>query len=351
MEAFRQTQERLNRIVLAIGAGAATAGGLLAFWFARRLTSPLEVLAAGVAAVSSGDFQSAMPVSGASEIRALGGAIETMRAKIRETQAKLLGAERLATIGQMASSVSHDLRHYLASVYANAEFLAAADLSAEERSELLAEIQLSVQGTTDLIDSLLLFTQTGRVLHITCESVAYLAERAIHRVSKHPEASGVQIRLDSDGTAEAYVDAKKIERAIYNLVLNGCQAAKQTQPPHWVKVAIHEQPRTLRIEVSDSGPGVSESIRGRLFEPFVSANKENGIGIGLTLAATIAHEHGGAIRLGSGGATIFLLTLNREVDRSASTEVSAGPSEADIDLARGVATERNAIAPNPSRVP
>jgi len=351
MEAFRQTQERLNRIVLAIGAGAALAGGLLAFWFARRLTSPLEVLAAGVAAVSSGDFQSEMPVSGASEIRALGGAIESMRAKIRETQAKLLGAERLATIGQMASSVSHDLRHYLASVYANAEFLAAADLSAEERSELLAEIQLSVQGTTDLIDSLLLFTQTGRVLHITCESVAYLAERAIHRVSKHPEASGVQIRLDSDGTAEAYVDAKKIERAIYNLVLNGCQAAKQTQPPHWVKVAIHEQPRTLRIEVSDSGPGVSESIRGRLFEPFVSANKENGIGIGLTLAATIAHEHGGAIRLGSGGATIFLFTLNREVDRSASTEVSAGSSEADIDLARGVATERNAIAPNPTRVP
>ncbi len=345
MEEFRQTQERLNRIVLAIGAGAALAGVLLSFWVARRLTSPLEALAADVAAVGGGDFHPKMPVSGAVEIRALGGAIETMRAKIRETQAKLLGAERLATIGQMARSVSHDLRHYLASVYANAEFLAAASLSEEERSDLLAEIQLSVQGTTDLIDSLLLFTRTGRVLHITCESVAYLADRAIHRVSKHPEALGVHIRLESDGAAEAYVDAKKIERAIYNLVLNGCQAAKQTQPPRWVKVAIHEQPETLSIEVSDSGAGVSESIRGRLFEPFVSANKENGIGIGLTLAATIAQEHGGGIRLGSGGATVFLLTLNR----APATSPAAVSPEADFD--HNVASKRNASASDSSPIP
>jgi signal transduction histidine kinase len=350
MEAFRQTQERLNRVVLAIGAGAAFAGGLLAFSVARRLTSPLEILAAEVAAVGSGDLQAKMPVSGAVEIRALGGAIEAMRAKIRETQARLLGAERLATIGQMARSVSHDLRHYLASVYANAEFLAAANLSEEERSDLLTEIQLSVQGTTDLIDSLLLFTRTGRVLHISCESVAYLAERAIHRVSRHPEASGVQIRFESDGAAEAYVDAKKIERAIYNLVLNGCQAAKQGQAPRWVEVAIHEQGETLRIEVSDSGPGVSESIRGRLFEPFVSANKENGIGIGLTLVATIAQEHGGAIRLGSGGNTVFLFTLNREAGRAAGAEMAAGVADA-ANVVSDLAEERNAIAPGASRVP
>jgi signal transduction histidine kinase len=318
MDGFRQTQDRMNRIVLAVGLGASLAGLLLAFLVARSLTAPLEVLAAGVAAVGTGDYQARLPVSGASEIRALSGSIETMRAKIRHTQARLLGAERLATIGQMASSVSHDLRHYLASVYANAEFLAAEELSGEERAELLSEIQLSVQGTTDLIDSLLLFTRTGRVLHITCESVAYLAERAIQRVSKHPEAAGVSIQLSAEGSAEAAVDAKKIERAIYNLVLNGCQAAKQGQPPPAVKVKIYEQRKLLCIEVRDSGPGVSASIRDRLFDPFVSANKENGIGIGLTLAATIAQEHGGGIRLVSGtdndggGATVFLFTLSRE---------------------------------------
>jgi signal transduction histidine kinase len=331
MEGFQRTQQRLDRIVLLIGLTASLAGVALAFWVARRLTQPLEGLAAGVAAVGAGDYQANLPVSGSSEIRALSSAIKTMRAQIRETQTKLIASERLATIGQMASSVSHDLRHYLASVYANAEFLAASGLSHEERSDLLAEIQMSVQGTTDLIESLLLFTRTGRVLHLSSESVTYLAERAIHRVSQHPDALGVSIELTADGTAEASVDARKIERAIYNLLLNGCQAARQSAAPPRVKINIHEEPETIQLEVSDSGPGVPASIRDRLFDPFFSANKENGIGIGLTLVATIAQEHGGAIRLQSGDGlevpTVFVFTLDRRcevVEHHASPDVSKG---------------------------
>jgi signal transduction histidine kinase len=264
-----------------------------------------------------------------------------MRAKIGETQARLIATERLATIGQMASSVSHDLRHYLASVYANAEFLAAAEVSPDERADLLAEIQMSVKGTTDLIESLLLFSRTGRLLHLTCESVAYLAGRAVHRVSKHPEAAGVSIHIQAEGTGEAWVDAKKIERAIYNLVLNGCQAAKQNPSAPWVRLRLQEQQHLLRIEVSDSGPGVSSAIRDRLFDPFVSANKENGIGLGLTLAATIAQEHGGAIHLESAededgnAVTVFLLTLDRQAGRHS----QAGVDKVDITRLPNMSSE------------
>jgi signal transduction histidine kinase len=315
MAGFERTLARLNRIVLLIGLAASLAGVCLAFWVARRLTSPLEGLAAGVAAVGAGDYQATLPVSGSQEIRAVGTALETMRGQIRETQEKLIAAERLATIGQMASSVSHDLRHYLASVYANAEFLAAPGLSQQERADLLAEIQLSVQGTTDLIESLLLFTRTGRLLHLGWDSVTYLAERAMQRVAQHPDAVGVSIELGAEGTAEASVDARKIERVIYNLLLNACQAARQGSGPPRVKVDVHEEPDTVRVEVSDSGPGIPPSILDRLFDPFVSANKENGIGIGLTLAATIAQEHGGSIRLqpsaAPGGPTVFVFTLLR----------------------------------------
>ena len=331
MQGFQHTLERLNRIVLLIGLTASLAGVALAYWVARRLTLPLEGLAAGVAAVGAGNYLASLPHSGSSEIRALSSAIEVMRAQIRETQGKLIAAERLATIGQMASSVSHDLRHYLSSVYANAEFLAAPNLSLDERADLLAEIQLSVQGTTDLIESLLLFTRTGRVLHLSCESITDLAERAIHRVSQHPEAIGVAIELNSDATGEASVDARKIERAIYNLLLNGCQAARQSLGPARVKVEIHDEPETVRVEVSDSGPGVSDSIRDRLFDPFVSANKESGIGIGLTLVAAIAQEHGGTIRLQGGNGleepTVFVFKLKRQIQ--------VDPQPASPDAAKG----------------
>ena len=69
-----------------------------------------------------------------------------MRLRLRRTQQELLEAERLATIGRMASSISHDLRHYLSAVYANAEFLGSWSVGREERAELLSEVKMGVRG-------------------------------------------------------------------------------------------------------------------------------------------------------------------------------------------------------------
>ena len=98
------------------------------------------------------------------EIRELSRAFERMRVELQRTQNDLLDSERLATIGRMASSISHDLRHYLSAMYANAEFLSSGALPQAEREELFLEVRAAVQGMTDLLDSLLLFTQTGRAL-------------------------------------------------------------------------------------------------------------------------------------------------------------------------------------------
>jgi signal transduction histidine kinase len=228
-------------------------------------------------------------------------------------QDELVEAERLATIGKMASSVSHDVRHYLSSVYANAEFLASRDLSADDKMELLRDVQLSVQGTTDLIDSLLLFSRTGHALNKSYESVAYLAERAIALLRNHPETSGVDVSFTADGGCETLLDVKKIERVIYNLALNACQSAQQSGQSKLVQVIAAETDNFVVLDVIDSGAGVPVEIRNSLFDPFISANKENGVGIGLTLASTIAQEHGGWVRLEETGPgrTVFRLVLPR----------------------------------------
>ncbi len=102
-----------------------------------------------------------------------------MRVQLKQTQKDLLDSERLATIGRMASSISHDLRHYLSAMYANAEFLSDGKISQSEREELMVEVKTAVQGMTDMLDSLLLFTQTGRALHPEYESIALLIQRAM----------------------------------------------------------------------------------------------------------------------------------------------------------------------------
>jgi signal transduction histidine kinase len=319
MQALRAEETRLNHMTITLGIVAFIVGGLLALGVARLLTAPLEELAIGVRALGEGYYDVLLPDSGAIEVRGLSHAMDAMRKQIRKAQIDLVEAERLATIGKMASSVSHDVRHYLSSVYANAEFMASKDLALDDKTELLRDIQLSVQGTTDLIDSLLLFSRTGLSLNKSYESVAYLAERAIALLRNHPETSGVEVSFTAKGNCETLVDVKKIERVIYNLTLNACQSAQKSVGLKLVQVIATESADSVMVDVIDSGAGVPAEIRDSLFEPFISANKENGVGIGLTVASTIAMEHGGWVRLEetTPGRTVFRLILPRTFAESA----------------------------------
>jgi signal transduction histidine kinase len=231
------------------------------------------------------------------EVRELSLAFDRMRGELKRTQAELIASDRLATIGRMASSVSHDLRHHLSAIYANAEFMSDPHAGDEDRNELLLEVRDGVQGMTNLIESLLLFSQTGQVLQIRYESLTQLVERSVSSVHQHPECREVQIVMGSLPIVEASIDGIKLGRALYNLILNACQAARNGMFPPVVTVTLAEDEEKIRIGIADNGRGVAPAIRHTLFQPFVSAGKENGVGLGLTLAQHIAQEHGGEVRL------------------------------------------------------
>src|ERR1700741_1162833 len=138
-----------------------------------------------------------------------------MQRRLKSAREDLVAAERLATIGRMASSISHDLRHYLSAVYANAEFLGYDATSPAERAELLAEVRLGVEGMTELIAPLLLFSRRGQALQPTYESLPFLVDRALQLVRAHPDAKDVSFAFDPMPQIEVWMDALKIERAIY----------------------------------------------------------------------------------------------------------------------------------------
>jgi signal transduction histidine kinase len=302
---------RLDRLLLSLGLFVFLIAGALAFYISGTITQPLEALVAGARALGSGDFGYVLHSGGAKELRELSAAFDQMRMRLRRTQQELLEAERLATIGRMASSISHDLRHYLSAVYANAEFLGSWAIGPEERVELLAEVKMGVTGMTELIESLLIFSRTGQHLQPNYESLSLVAERAISMVKAHPDAQHVTIVCEPLPSLEAWLDSKKVERALYNLLLNGCQAAHKGNPPARTRVSLTETEDWIKFHVVDNGPGVSEHIRVTLFEPFVSEGKLGGVGLGLTLADRVAHEHGGSVTLETSepGNTVFCLSL------------------------------------------
>jgi signal transduction histidine kinase len=308
-----QLQHEINQLLLLVGLFGLLAGTALMLAISGMVTRPLELLAKSVRAFGTGNSESALPRRGTREVRELSVAFAAMRREIQHTNRALLESERLATIGRMASSVSHDLRHYLAAVYANAEFLSSSRLSDEERAEIFADIRMAVLGTTELIDSLLIFSRTSGAAPRTQESIAGIVQRAIALVRAHPDAvtASFQAAYDNPDTTTAVVDGKQMERAVYNLLLNACQAARGSADVPTVTARVATSMQSLAITITDNGPGVSDTIRDSLFEPFVSAGKQNGAGLGLTLAQCVAQEHGGSVQLISSrpGETIFVLTI------------------------------------------
>jgi len=329
----------LNRILVTLGVVLSLFSGALAVYLSATITRPLDRLVAGARALGGGNFDYQLQRAGAREIRELGDAFDRMRCRLRAAREELVAAERLATIGQMASSISHDLRHYLSAVYANAEFLGYGSLGPDERLELLAEIRQGVRGMTDLIDSLLLFSRTGQSLQLSFESLPFLAERAVAMVHAHPDAQNVHIVLDPMPQVEGWLDARKIERAIYNVLLNGCQAARQGGGAPEIRITLSESAEQIAFSITDNGPGVSEAIRESLFQPFVSVGKPSGTGLGLTLAQKIAQEHGGSVVLHESwpGRTVFQFsiakaTLRKLAETAQRKETAATSGGTDIHV-------------------
>jgi signal transduction histidine kinase len=315
---------QLNRRLVALGIFAVLLGTVFVFFISRSFTRPLEGLVAGVRALEKGDFDYPLDPRSRDESAELTRTFLRMRHNLQKTQRELIEVERLATIGRMANSISHDLRHSLAAVLANAEFLCGANLSPAQREDLYQEVRLGVNQMTDLVDSLLEFSRTRESLRPTFGSVQASLERAIQAVKAHPEYQRVKIETSYQGRVEAWFDPRRLERAVQNLLLNACEAVPRDTGR--IQVSVQEAQNQLEIRVKDNGKGILQEVRGQLFEPFVSFGKENGTGLGLTVVQKIMQDHGGdvVVESTSSEGTVFRITL----------PLSAMPESADANAAR-----------------
>jgi signal transduction histidine kinase len=299
----------LNESLLALGLTAVLAGTFLVFLISHTFTRPLENLVAGVRALEQGDYTYPLHVRGGDEVAEVTGTFDRMRTNLQKTQRELLDAERLATIGRMASSISHDLRHSLAAMVANAEFLCESNLTPGQREDLYAEIRIAVNQMTELIESLLEFSRTRESLRPSYGDVRSAVDRAVQGVKAHPEFQRIRIRISSEGSSEGWFDFKKLERALLNLLLNACEVVPADSGK--IEIGLRRIGDSLEIRIEDNGPGIAEPVLDSLFEPFVSYGKENGTGMGLTVVQKILQDHGGDVvveRTSPSGST-FRVTL------------------------------------------
>ena len=305
-------QSEFMRLMIVLAVVAMVVGFFLVLRVSDTFARPLGNLVQAVRALEKGDFRYPVKVDSRDELAEVTQAFDQMRSSVLETQEQLIRSERLATIGQMASSISHDLRHPLTAIVANSEFLCEEKLTVEQRQGFYLEIRAAVDQMNDLVESLLEFSRGRESPRIVPVNLDDVIERVVHSVGKRAEFHGVQLHVDCPPSFECAVDPLKVERAVGNLVINACEAVA-TAGTGRVEVRVSGTDGKAEIRIVDDGPGVAETIRKTIFQPFVSHGKPNGTGLGLAVVQKICRDHGGEATLESSrqGHTVFKLTLPR----------------------------------------
>jgi signal transduction histidine kinase len=198
-----------------------------------------------------------------------------------------------------------------------------------DREQLLAEVRGTIHDITDLLDSFLLSVRTRTTLHVQPNSINLLVQRAVNMVRLHPDARECEVVTGDAPSILALIDSQRLGSAVYNLLLNACQALKHCSPPRRVEIEICHDESCINIRVEDNGQGISESIRDLLFQPFVSAEKMSGVGLGLPIAQQAACEHGGRLYLEQSrpGRTVFVMHFPRRTLEAQIAEESSKDSE------------------------
>jgi signal transduction histidine kinase len=300
---------RVSQIVIAMSLVAILIGCGLVLLISHRFTKPLDDLLEGVRALEERNFDYPLVGSGNDEFGQLTTSFNHMRSSLAAAEEKVRESERSATIGRMASSISHDLRHRLTAVLANSEFLAEAGLGPERKQELYENVRSAVRKMTDLLESLVEFSRTPESLRLEFMSVQEIVDDSIAAIRLHPQFQNVVIRIEAPQTVRGLFDAKRLERGLYNLLLNSCEVVPFASG--CIQISIRRVAEQVEIRVADNGPGIAECIRKNLFQPFVSYAKAHGSGLGLAIVQKACLDHGGTLLLenASPGVTTFLMRL------------------------------------------
>jgi two-component system, LuxR family, sensor histidine kinase DctS len=236
----------------------------------------------------------------------------------RQQQERLQATARLATVGEMASLMSHELNQPLAAIasYASGSrnlLEQPDDQTPGLLKQALERIEEQAERAGRVIRSVHDFVRRREQLHEAI-AVDLLLEAVLPLVRLQARKSGTRIELDLQSPApRVQCDRTMVEQVLLNLTRNGIQAMESATPAaervlHIGARRTHE--RWVTFSVADAGPGIPPEVAARLFTPFYTTRRE-GMGLGLSLCRTVIEQHGGALDFGPGpdGGTVFRFTL------------------------------------------
>jgi len=271
---------------------------LLATWLSRRMTGPLERLATAAERIGQGDLASAVVVETRDEIGYLAERLDEMRAALRARD------ERTQ---MMLAGIAHEVRNPLGGLELYAGLLREGLADQPERLGEIARIEREIGYLKNVVSDFLDFARRPPLAVEAFPAAVLLNE--IAEISR-PPSGGPVLSVACEPGLRARADRTQLRRALLNLAKNAVTAAGTSGRVVLAACAEPNAPERIAWEIRDSGPGVPDEIRPKIFTPFFTT-RERGTGLGLAFVAEIARDHGSSVdvdRAPEGGARFHFTT-------------------------------------------
>jgi signal transduction histidine kinase len=315
-----------------VSLAAVLIGLLVSWWVSRRITRPVEELANGARDVASGHWNAHINVQGNDEIGQLAGAFNDMTRTLAAQKEKLVQTERVAAWRELARRLAHELRNPLFPLQITVENLQRArQLGPEQFQEVFGEATATLKAELANLNSIvgrfsdfskMPAPQLTRVnVNETLRNAVRLFEAQFNAVGKPSITTEYFL---NESLPEIDADPDLLHRAFQNLVLNALDAMPAGGT---LNLRTFDSGDTVRIEVSDTGKGLTPEECSRLFTPYYTT-KLQGTGLGLAIVQSVISDHHGTISVSSeeGRGATFRIDLPKRQAGAVATPKESTPA-------------------------
>lgn len=311
--------EAINRIVqpLFYTLAILLASTMITVGLVWRFTRPISNLSKAARMVAGGNLKVRLRDAGRSdEIGELATQFNMMTAELeksRELEAQLQKAEKSAVVGRLASAIAHEIRNPLNYInltldHLRAKFRPNDDGDAGDFEKLTSQLKSEVERINRQISEFLHYSRPVK-LKAAPTDVMSVVRDSIRLIEPQAEERGIEIEINAEPPLPLITADSELLRSVFsNLLINGAQAMKRTGGT--LNVNLETMGDFVRIEISDTGVGISEENIDKIYEPYFST-KETGTGLGLAIVKKIVDDHKGFIEVESqeGSGTKFTVSL------------------------------------------
>jgi len=313
----REATRRAGWALLVLGIGGAVGGTVAGFGIARSLRRELIELSIPIrtAMGSLNEVIGPVQVVSTENVAGLDSALESLAGRVAHVIERLQAAERerlrndqMAALGQLAAGLAHELRNPLTAMKTIVDAARRDEPGVSLDGRDLAVLDEEILRLNRVLQSFLDYARPPQIAKRPVD-LGLIAEKTRQLVAGRAEQQSIRVSLEQpDGPVTVNADPEQLRQVLLNLVLNAFDAIGDAGEVT-IRISREEQGDAV-ITVADSGPGIPQAIRDRLFEPFVST-KESGTGLGLTMCRRIVEDHGGRIEASNSqtGGAVFTVRL------------------------------------------